>query len=64
MKIGAHVVARAHDVIDLLLIDVGFLPIRAELIAPLKDTIAAAKHLKMRVRGGVIVAVIARKILD
>src|SRR5215472_11277696 len=63
VDVGAHVITRADDIIDLLLVDVGFLAIRPDLIAPLKNTIAAPKHLVMRIRRGVIVAVMARKVL-
>ena len=54
MQIGSRMIARAHDVIDLQLLDVGFFAVEADLPAPLIVLAVAESHRKVRVGEGVV----------
>jgi hypothetical protein len=54
LHVGAHVIAGADDVIDPLLVHVGFLALEAQLIAALEEHAVAVEHLIVGVGRGVV----------
>ena len=62
MEIRAYVVARAHDIVNLFLDDVGFFLLRVELVAARVVLTVTRQHRVVAVGGLVIVGIVRRKV--